>query len=704
MAHLQFRANRNVGWQAGILGPGGWLVGGDIASDGTRVARTDSYGAYCWTGTTWRQLVTSTSMPVGDFGHDYGEGVYELRIAPSNTQIFYMIWRGRLYRTTDRGVTWARCSGFTRGSFVEGGGVYEANSSTRMFGERIAVNPSDANRVLVGKPGTGLLLTTDGGSNFSTIGTISNVAAPGYSIIWIDATTALCSIHGVGVYKSTDSGATFSSTSGPTTIFCHWQLSNGIVYGVENSATRKLWKYASSTWTDLGDNFSGESHCVAVDPADATKLYLFANSSAMLYSSDSGASWTTPNWYEEFILNMSRVATDIPWLAATREYYKSCGNAFIDPITNKLSLFEGIGFWYATRQTNPAVNVEWNSQNVGIEQLVSNIIVSPPGASSKPLVGVWDRGTFLLDQLPRYPTGHGPDYLQAITNTHGLDYASSDPNFIVAINTPNNKSAYSTTGGAPGTWTLFSSVPPDGYGGCIAASTPDNMVWVGGNGGLPYYTVDGGDTWTRCTIPGEDVDGYVWSYFLKRICVAADRVTANKFYLYNYVSGLYVTTDGGVNWTNIGAASVMGAGGDENGNNGKLKAVPGHAGMLLWCTGWVGSDIETDTHPSSTSHFRISTDAGANWSSIPNVKEVHDFGFGKASGGYDPTVFIYGYVDSEIGVWCSEDIDQATPTWTKIGDYPLNSVDMLVTVSGDMNVYGRCYVGWSGSSIAYYTP
>src|SRR4051794_10599695 len=86
-------------WKPLAMGAGGWLVGMDIAPDGTKVVRTDTYGAYLWTGSRWVQLVNAASMPAGDINVDKNEGVYEIRIAASNTSRFYMMYLGSVYRS-----------------------------------------------------------------------------------------------------------------------------------------------------------------------------------------------------------------------------------------------------------------------------------------------------------------------------------------------------------------------------------------------------------------------------------------------------------------------------------------------------------------------------------------------------------------------------------------------------------------------------
>src|SRR4051794_8267039 len=77
-------------WATYKIGAGGYLTGIDIAADGTKVTRTDTYGAYRWAGSTWAQLVTIQSMPVAQGGLEKDAGVNEIVVAPSNTSRFYM--------------------------------------------------------------------------------------------------------------------------------------------------------------------------------------------------------------------------------------------------------------------------------------------------------------------------------------------------------------------------------------------------------------------------------------------------------------------------------------------------------------------------------------------------------------------------------------------------------------------------------------
>src|SRR6185312_16344003 len=52
-----------VTWRPVALGAGGLLTGIDIAPDGTKVVKADTFGAYIWNseGRQWNQLITASS-------------------------------------------------------------------------------------------------------------------------------------------------------------------------------------------------------------------------------------------------------------------------------------------------------------------------------------------------------------------------------------------------------------------------------------------------------------------------------------------------------------------------------------------------------------------------------------------------------------------------------------------------------------------
>jgi hypothetical protein len=238
-------------------------------------------------------------------------------------------------------------------------------------------------------------------------------------------------------------------------------------------------------------------------------------------------------------------------------------------------------------------------------------------------------------------------------------------------------------------------------GGCIAIKNENVIIWITSMGGNPYRTANGGTSWSLISIAGVgDGDGWHDNYPLRRHTATFD--DNGDLYMYNSGTqpGVYKSTNDGVDCTRV-YASALDSGGDEF--NAKLKAIPGHAGHLLFTAG--DADPLSLT-PGDGSLWR-STNAAVSFAAVPNLKEIYDFGFGAAGpGGYDPTVFVVGFVDDgggyEWGVWYSTDFDQATPTWTKLGDFPVDTTDKPIWIAGDPDTFKHCYIALAGSGWVYY--
>lgn len=117
-------------------------------------------------GSTWDPSAHNFNAIVGTANR------VELAIAPSNGNILYAlvgttgVIKG-IYKTTDGGITWAAC---TATSWNDQSCVTTTSDFTRnqsWYDLAIAVNPSDANNVIIG--GVDLLKTTNGGSTWTQI-------------------------------------------------------------------------------------------------------------------------------------------------------------------------------------------------------------------------------------------------------------------------------------------------------------------------------------------------------------------------------------------------------------------------------------------------------------------------------------------------------------------------------------------------------
>ncbi len=697
-------------WKPLTLGAGGDLTGMDIALDGTIVVRADTYGAYLWDGTRWDQLLTANSMPADVQIPNGGDGVNEIRIAPSNSNIMYMEYEGYVFKSINRGVTWTQTN-FAQvpEAVIEGGDTY------RQWGQKMAIDPENPNVVYVGTRQSGLFISTNGGTswqNEATVatGTVNNgTYYAGINGIQFDpilgvsggkTETIFASAAGDGVYESTTAGATWTLLSGgpSTVIYSAIGNSTGTYYAVDDN--NNLWSYAGGTWTELLSGADGIV-TVSVDPFNNNEIVVTSNAGFFDISYNAGSTWSGYDTFFNGSYYNELSSTDIPWLANTGPFMDVDALIF-DPITqNKLWAADGVGVWETTSVPSSGFSneatVTWNDQSLGIEQLVTNSIVTPPGGD--PVVAAQDRPFFYKTTPDAYPSYYSPVMGDTIVAGDSIDYASSNPNFLVGLadSFGHEESGYSTDGGQ--TWSFFPTFIPGAdssfIGGTIAASTPTNIIWAPADGFDPYYTTDGGNTWNAITLPGvSSWTGFDFAYYLDARTVTADRVLPNTFYLYYNGSG---GTDGVYETTNGGASGTRNYSGLISPNstfNVELESVPGEAGHLFFTGGY-----QTVATTTSGEGFYQSTNGGTTWNAIPNVTEVNAFDFGKAAPGTTtPAIYIAGWVSNVYGIWES---DNDGVSWAQIGQWPTGSMDYVKTVSGDMNSYGRVYIGTAGDGYYY---
>jgi hypothetical protein len=700
-------------WQTLKIGGGGWVTGLDIAPDGTMVARTDTYGAYIWNGTQWQQLVTATSMPAAFTSQTAidamsgQQGVDEIQIAPSNSSIMYMMYDGYVFKSINMGTSW------TQTSFAQV--VSGSNDTYRMDGQRMAIDPNNPSVVYVGTPQSGLFVTTNGGvswQNVTSIPVSTSVAGvyPGITGILFDPAaggtnggntdTIFASSWGNGVYESTNAGVSWTNLAGgPGNVLDAAVSSTGAYYAVGDGGT-DLWAYANNTWTELltpavvgGNLLQG----VAIDPLNASEIVVISQSGALDITYNGGATWSSDNW------NETLSSSDVPWLtlAGTANQYMAVGGVqFSTTVPNQLVVTDGIGVWTTTIPTSGftwSTAVTWNDETAGIENLVAREIIVPPGGN--PVVASEDRPFFYINDANAYPSNYGPVQGVATASGFSIDYASSDPTFLVGIaewqGDGAEDSGYSTDGGQ--TWTLFPSFIPGAdtsfMGGTIAASTPTNFIWAPSGGNKPYYTLNGGKTWNPITLPGvSSWSGFDFAWYLDTRTVTADRVLSNTFYLYDPSYGVFETTNGGVSWTEVHVGSISPLAATDTYNS-QIESVPGEAGNLFFTAG-----PQTASAPVA---FYRSTNQGSTWTTVANVQNVSCFGYGAAAPGQSyPAIYIVGNVNGVYGIWQSINNAQS---WTQIGTNPNNSINNIVTIAGDPNVYGQVYVGFSGSGYAVLT-
>jgi hypothetical protein len=168
-------------WTSAKWGGGGYVTGllYHPTNAGLLYARTDVGGAYRW------NAANSTWTPITDgLGWGGGEGRYHgvesIAVDPNNDQLVYMMTgdsvnqdtNGRIYISSDRGNTWTHYDL----PFAVGG-----NDDARGYGERLQVDPQNPSTLMFGSRKAGIWKSTDSGHTWSQLTGFSTTTTTGWN-------------------------------------------------------------------------------------------------------------------------------------------------------------------------------------------------------------------------------------------------------------------------------------------------------------------------------------------------------------------------------------------------------------------------------------------------------------------------------------------------------------------------------------------
>jgi len=696
-------------WSTLKTGAGGWLTGLDIHPTGSPLfARSDVGGAYRFDdiAKSWKQIVTSSSMPADDVKWSNYQGVLSLVSAPTNSAKAYMAYGNGIYKSQDQGDTWSR----TNFPNID---MNPNDDLSKLSGERLAVDPSDDNIVYFGSINNGLYKTVDGQNWYKVNGLPSGELDRGIRSIVFDTKSEISNggtsilyvtIDGAGVYKSIDSGNTFINIS--TDLFFYdnphfYDLeidSNGNIYvvGIDVSPSAEIpfgaYRYNGTQWNQI---FTEELNIpfgeIAIDPFNEDRVLIFSFGYSETYRT-SNASSTNPNW--EYV-TMIRSAQNIPWMAWTETTWFTLGEIKFDPIIeDKIWVSWGTGTFYIMEDGSN--NHTWIEESVGQEHLVSNDVVAFTNGNK--LTAHWDFPIFLHNPDNDYPATHKPN--NRFNSCWDLAQSPTNENFVVALIEDNRyccwddqtrNTSYSSDGGQ--TWTKFISQPGDDHDlhfGQLAVSAADNnnIIWLPGGNRNPFFTIDKGINWIEAILPGKSDDCCLGAEYFKRKALTADAVAANTFYIYDWGAGhIFKTIDGGVTWNRYPGVLPAWS------FNGKITAVPGKEGHLLFSN---GAEESIDL----IEGVLLSTDGGESWNLLENTDKVLNVTAGKAATPDDyPTIYICGEVNQVYGYYMSTDQGN---NWTSIGTYPLGLYDWPTVMEANPHVYGNLIIGFAGNGFIEY--
>jgi hypothetical protein len=692
-------------------------------------SRTDVGGTYRWNQTNQNWISLSDATPLED-KESYNVESFALDSNPQNAYMVTGSYQdtdptkidGKLWKSTNKGDTWTKIRILDgQNNPVRVNGNHE---KYRGGGERLAVVNNSPSTMYYGSRYNGLLKSINAGTSWVNL-SLPATPTDGSGVAWvvIDPTNPqdiYISIPDQGIFKSTTGGMSWSKLDGLTSLGYPYrvQLIAQDLYvsftDVSSAKAGGLWKYNGTTWSEISPLTGKAVTGFAVDPTTPQKIYAdtydindYGNQydTSLYQTNNGGANWfkvnrsfSFPKWFDNRSPHNNQY--DPTQAIGINDFFLSTVN--LDPFnTKKLWFATGWGVFGANDISQP--QPRFTTIMKGLEELVINQVVKVPGG--KLMAPTWDMGMIVSNndtELPLLQVGTA-DYINNITN---VDYSESNKQIYAAVGSDQNwgsirgEALKSTDGGL--SWTEMSR-PGGAFGGNIAidSANPQNMVWVArvGNGdsnwnGTAFRTTDGGINWSPISsIPQGNM---LQVFSTEGLTLAADRKLGGTFYTFQcspstgWSPNFYRSTDAGQTFTQTNQSYD----GTPCAGLVNLKVNPEKAGQL-WYSSINGGD-------SASRILRVSPDGGVNWKTVSGITDVRQFGFGKAKPGNpnsNTTLFVFGRVNGVYGMYMSDTVtgDTTQTNWQNISGSKTFSNSS--SVSGDLDVYGKVYVGMGGKGV-----
>ena len=530
-------------------GVGQWTSTGPDGGPVTALAISPANAAVMYAGTSAGLFVSQNAGESWTFSSALPPGVGSIVIDNAG-QTLYAAAGGRVYRTSDGGVTWSK-------------------TTLTSFPGVVAIDPDDPSRVYAGTTEGLVYRSTDGGSTWSPGGVASPEAT---SIAVVPGTSTTAYLAGsAGVFKTTDGGESWTrltsldTTLGPITINSYFVAIDPaqpqIIFASRSSETGcHLCSSNSggSSWGCGGNLFSPVA-ALGFDHSGQTRIYA-ATSGGLYKSVDSGMNWTK-----------SYGGLSVYALAVTPE-----GTA---------ALFAGTSAG-VFRSTDHAGH--WSSSGAGIHATTIPSLATAPIGMAKLFAGTdasslfarnGDQGWKALEAAPETfgsiaalaVSPSNPDaafaggYAGIIRTDDGFDHGAIStlrfPVSTIAIDPTAPTNVYagqaerfelrggvskSSDGGAtwnPTTLTqaVYALVIDSLHPSTIYAGTDFDAGYYGGGGGI-FKSTDAGETWTK----GDRRFGN------RVLALAIDPRNSSTVYAGVRFFGIFKSTDGATTWNHAG--------------------------------------------------------------------------------------------------------------------------------------------------------
>ena len=644
-------------------------------------ARTDVGGAYRWdeVNQAWIPLLDWNSQNQTSY-----QGVESMAVDPQTPANLYILagtsyWNGgatAILRSTNYGTNFTITD--VTAKFKANG-----NGSDRNKGEGLAVDPNSGNILFCGTRANGLFKSTDSGATWNVVSSL-NVGTASVSFVKFDNVSGSPGsptprifvglfTTGTNLFVSNDAGSTWTALTNspaaslPERCVLARDRTLYITYGNDPNGAIMKYNLTNGVWANCSPSGTLTYCGISVCATNPNKLV------AASYSE-----WKWQPWgpYGDRIYVSTNAGASWNDLFGNSKATMSpnsfpyiapasihwAGTLEMDPF-NSERVFVGSGNGlFATTNLNSGITT--STWKFLVKGLEETVPINFMSVPGGPfLTSVGDQGGFIHTDITVSPATSN------MSQSTAFAYAANKSNFIARV-VADGELYYAKQ--LPVTWSKMPSTPGVMTNGSVAiAADASRVLWKSTIASVhtSYVTTNLGTNWTLGT-------GLTFACNPE-----ADSLNPLKFYAYNSSDGyLYSSTDGGLTFARAGSAGT--------GGSTTFCAAPGLEGHI-----WIALN---------GGGLKYSTNSGSTFTAA-NVTEANAIAFGKTlPGAAYPTLFIWGRPASGSVPGMYRSSDQAA-SWVMVNNtnHQYGGRGNAGLIEGDKNVHGRVYMSSAGRGVVY---